>query len=410
MKEKKTKFVPCDHLDRIGEIAIYYGFTPTKSPNITSADIDIAKDILENDSIADETSKHGRLPLHAEEKVALMRKYHDEDMQSLPQPILLYFKDPFKSPIKKSGYPRYAELEILGPSGSIAEATLIQTARTILAEEGYTNTTVQINSAGDRDSMAKFTRELTSYYRKNINSMPTECRQLFKDDPFELLSSNLESCKTLNEQAPKSMDFLSENSRRHLEELLEYFEVLNIPYTINNSLVANKKYFCETIFNIVKTEDEPNKKDQHILAVGMRYGGLSKRLGMKRDVQGVGISLLIKPQKAESRKPLAKVKRPIACFVQLGMESKLLSLGVIESLRQVKIPLKLSLAKDRLGAQVSSVEKFNAPYTIVMGKKEAVERNVIVRESETRAQEIVSLDDLPKHMKKLETAYWKSVK
>ena len=83
------------------------------------------------------------------------------------------------------------------------------------------------------------------------------------------------------------------------------------------------------------------------------------------------------------------------------MESKLISLDIVERLRQVKIPLYLSLAKDRLGAQVSSIEKYHTPYMIVMGKKEAVEHTVIVRKTETHAQEIVTFDNLAKHMKKI---------
>jgi histidyl-tRNA synthetase len=128
---------------------------------------------------------------------------------------------------------------------------------------------------------------------------------------------------------------------------------------------------------------------------------------MKRDVQGVGFSLLIKEGKADLRKPLNKLKRPIASFVQLGIESKLLSLHLIEQLRQSKIRLHLSLAKDRLGAQVSNVEKHHTPYVIVMGKKEAVERTAIVRENNTHAQEIITLEDLPKHMKKIESGIFK---
>jgi histidyl-tRNA synthetase len=131
---------------------------------------------------------------------------------------------------------------------------------------------------------------------------------------------------------------------------------------------------------------------------------LAKRLAMKRDIQGVGISLLIKEGKGGLRKPLSKVKKPIASFVQLGLESKLLSLEIIERLRQVKIPLCLSLAKDRLGAQVSSVEKYHTPYVIVMGKKEAVDHTAIVRHSETHSQDIVPIEELPKYMKKIEQA------
>jgi histidyl-tRNA synthetase len=409
-----SRYIVHEHLDKIGEIAVYYGFTPAKSPSISKADIDTAKDILDGDFIDDETDKHGRLPLHAEEKIAVMRNYQEQNMHDLPQPVMFYFKDPCRGTQRKSAYPRYADLEILGPSGSIAEATLIQAARSMLAEEGYTNTAVEINSIGDRDSIARFARELTAYYRKSINEMTPECRQLLKQDPFDLLTSKIESAVVVNAGAPKSMDFLTEAGRRHLDEILEYLEALRIPYTINNNLIGNRKYCTETVFAIVNNDqvildekDQNERLHQRILAIGVRYDGLAKRLGMKKDIPGVGISLLVGEGKNDLRKTVSKVKRPIASFIQLSVESKLLSLYVIELLRLAKIPLYLSLAKDRLGAQVSCVEKYHTPYVIVMGKKEAVERTVIVRETETHCQSIVTLEELPKHMKKIEAQHFK---
>jgi histidyl-tRNA synthetase len=404
-KKSDGKFIAYEHLDKIGEVAVYYGFRPTKSPTILKSDLDAAKGTEEGDFVDDEMGKKGRLPLHAEEKIALIRTYHESGWQNESQPIMLYFKDPYRGSLKKSGYHRYADLEILGPSGSIAEATLIQTARAMLAEEGYAETAVEINSLGDRDSIAHFARELTAYYRKNINEMTPEARQLFKRDIFDLLSSHDESVKELNSKAPRSMDFLSEASRRHLEEVLEYCETLAIPYTVNNSLIGNRKYCSETIFTIVDTS--AGKKDQRILAIGVRYNGLARRLGMNRDIQGLGMSLLIRGGNVSLRKTVTQMKRPVASFMQLGMESKLASLDVIESLRKVKIPLYLCLAKDRLGAQVSANEKYHTPYSILMGKKEAVEKTAIVRRTDTHAQDIVPLDQLTKYMKKAEADWWR---
>ena len=398
-----SAFIAQENLDKIGEVAVYYGFAPMKSPSITKADLDAAKGILEGDHVDDETEGHGRMPLHAEEKIALIRTYHEQNWYALPQPVLLYFKDPCRGSTRKGGYPRYADLEVLGTSGPIAEAMLIQAGRAMLAEEGYDNTAVEINSIGDRDSIARFSRELIAYYRKNINEMSPECRQLFKKDAFELLASHDPSCRALNDKAPRGMDFLSEVSRRHLEEVLEYLEALGVPYLVNNGLIGNRKYCTETIFTIVNASaDNRKSKGQHILGLGARYNGLARRLGMKRDIQGVGLSLLVKEGKNGLRKPIAKVKRPIASFVQLGMESKLIALDIVEKLRQAKIPLNLSLARDRLGAQVAAVEKFHTPFTIVMGKKEAVEKTAIVRRTDTHAQDIVPLEELPKYMKKVE--------
>ena len=410
-----SRSLPVEHLDKIGEIAVYYGFAPVKSPTIVKADLEAAKGIAEDDFVDDETESHAKLPLHAEEKIALIRAYHELDWSALPQPVMLYLKDPCRGAVKNGSCHRYADLEILGASGPIAEALLIQTGRIMLAEEGYTDTRVEVNSVGDRDSLARFGRELTAYYRKNINEMTPECRQLLKRDPFELLAWRDESCKALNEHAPRAMDFLSEASRHHLEEVLEYLEALKIPYVVNNGLFGNRSYCTETIFMIIDADPclpagkaiaKNGKSQQHILALGLRYNGLAKRLSVKKDIQGVGLSLLIKGNGKGLRDSLKKIKRPIASFVQLGLESKLLSLDIVEKLRMAKIPLQLSLLKDRLGAQVSTVEKYHTPYVIVIGKKEAMDKTAIVRRVDTYSQETIPLADLPEHMKKLEKAYW----
>lgn len=400
----EQKHVFYDNLDKIGEISIYYGFSPHKSPEIKKVDLDNAKSLLEGDFLEDNEQEKRNLPLHVEEKITLLRSYTEENMHSLNQPVMLYFKEPFKGSLKKgsSTYQRYCDLEILGNSRSIAEATLIQTARAILKEEGYENICIEINSIGDKESINRFSRDLTSHYRKNINDMHSECRQLLKKDPFELLSCQNDKCKKINESAPKSIEFLSESSKIHFQEVLEYLESLNIPYKINNTLIGNRKYCTETMFLITDLDYTKKQKGQRVLAVGVRYDGLSKKIGCKKEIQGVGISLLIKNNKSELRKEIKKTKKPFASFVQLGFESKLLSLGVIESLREVKIPLCLSLAKDRLGAQVSIVERKNIPYSIIMGKKEAMDKTVIVRNMDTHAQEIVPINELPKYMKKLE--------
>src|SRR5665213_2420229 len=94
-KAKKPKnhpaWVSYDHLDKIGEIALYYGFFPRQSPAIAKADLDLAKSLFEGDSIDDEEEGKNRLPLHVEEKTALLRMYEEEGMQNMPQPVMLYF-------------------------------------------------------------------------------------------------------------------------------------------------------------------------------------------------------------------------------------------------------------------------------------------------------------------------------
>jgi len=407
MKElKEPTFVTHKNLDKSGEIAIYYGFSPKENPEIKKVDMDHAKALLDGDFVEDDPDDAGsRLPLHVEEKVAILRTYMDEEMYNQPQPVMLYFKGAFKgvSAKKNARFNRYCDLEIVGSDKSVAEAILIKTALTILNEEGYKNIAVEINSIGDKESIAKFTRDLTTYYRKHINDMHHECRQLFKKDPFDLLGCRNEKCVQINSTAPKSMNFLSESSRQHFREVLEYLEKLDIPYRINNNLIGNKKYCTETVFELINLDY--NKKDKgaaKTLAIGVRYDGLAKRIGLKKEVAGAGISLLIKSNpKSELRKEVKKMKKPSIYFIQLGFEAKLESLKIIEMLRQAKIPVCQSLSKDKLLAQITNAEKMRVPYTILVGKKEAMEGTAIVRDMITRSQEIIPVDELVTYMRKV---------
>ena len=99
--KSKSKFIAYDHLDKIGEIALYYGFTPVKSPVVNDADVKAAKDILDGDYVDEDTENHAKFPLHAEEKIAFIRTYHEQNMHNFNQPVMMYYKDTCRSPLKK---------------------------------------------------------------------------------------------------------------------------------------------------------------------------------------------------------------------------------------------------------------------------------------------------------------------
>jgi hypothetical protein len=50
----EPKTLTFDHLDKIGEIPVYYGFTPRQSPVIKKSDVDQARSLLDGDFIDDE--------------------------------------------------------------------------------------------------------------------------------------------------------------------------------------------------------------------------------------------------------------------------------------------------------------------------------------------------------------------
>jgi len=384
------------NLDLPAEIALYYGFNISENPSITKDDLKKSKILCESEygqkELDDVSSKFS-----LEEKIAIFRIYQEKKWENAPQPIMLYFGKPFisENANKKESGERKVSLEIIGTQNSISEAILIQTSLGILKEEGYKDLSVHINSVGDRDTLNRFAREISNYYRKNISELPTHCRQLLKKDLFGMLACKNEKCRMLRAEAPKSMNFLSESSRAHFKEVLEYLEILEIPYEIDPFLLGNKVFSCQTIFEI---HNSASAEKGESLASGVRYANIAKKLGLKRDLPGVGVHITFK--ETDSRKNL-KFMKPKIYFIQLGSEAKLKSLQTIEILRKEKIPMYQAISRDKMVSQLGMAESMKIPYTVIMGQKEALEDSVIVRNMKNHAQETVKICDLPKYLKKL---------
>lgn len=393
-RSKESNFINFLPINKMAEAALYFGFNSSKPIQITKDDVHKAS------ALKDAYSKNVvGLPwvfsqVFAEERIALLREYLEKNMSSFPQPVMLVHEgETIKERAKHT-----INLEIIGTDRSIAEALLIKSAVSILKDNGYKDFSIEINSIGDKESINKFSKELTNYYKKNLNTLSAHCRQNFKKDPFYLL--HCDECDVdnkLKEVAPTSISCLSDASRAHFAEVLEFIETMNIPYKINNYLVSDKKYCSGTIFEIKETLSNGNVGET--LAVGFRYDGMAQKIGHKRDNPGVGIKIFLK-KKAVIKK-VSKLTKPVAFYIQLGDEAKHRSLELIEMLKQEKIFVHHMLGRDKFGSQFAHVERTKVPYVIIMGKKEFLEKSVMVRENVTRTQQNVNLHNLAEHIKKL---------
>jgi histidyl-tRNA synthetase len=320
-------------------------------------------------------------------------------MAIMPQPVMLTYNGFINEGSEKNpGKHRKIGLEIIGSAKSITEAILIKTILAILEDNGFKNLYAEINSLGDRESTARFVRELTAYFRKNINSMQAHCRQAFKKDPFLVFKCNSEKCNALIADAPKAIGCLSDESREHFKEVLEFLEGLDIPYKINDCLLSDRRYASDTVFEIKQKSDNPKSADES-LAVGFRSDGICKKLGFKKDVPMIGAKLDFKS--SFEKKQLPKIKRTSVFFIQLGDEAKHKSLKVIDILRQENIYITHSLGRDKMAGQMATAERLKVPYILIMGKKEAMDGTIMIRNVSTRSQETIRISDLANHLKKL---------
>jgi histidyl-tRNA synthetase len=398
-KLKKTEGI----FERARSVAEHYGFLPLKKI------LDLAGAHRGGKKIILHPPKDD-IPGQAD-RLSLMHAYLDYSFVALPQPLMLYHSEPLLRSMERNQYGGKSavqfSLEIMGNSKSVAEAMLFKTAFAILRDAGFENFSVSINSLGDRDSINHFVREFTAYYKKHMEEVPAHCRALLKKDVFKVLECSQEKCMLVKEHAPKPIAALSEDSRAHFTEVLEFLESMAVPYTINNCLVGGKDYYTRTIFEIRTSEPtshlHPKITVNPVLARGGRFDDLGKRLGGKKEIPAVGMSIsmgglgIIEPKKKSSQKIN---KKTLVYLIHLGMSAKQQSLSAIEILRKADISVHQSLSRDRISSQVAAAEKMNVPYTIIIGQKEAIEGTVIIRNMSNRSQKTVPLLELPFYLKR----------
>jgi histidyl-tRNA synthetase len=347
------------------------------------------------------------LALRPEHTAPLVRAYIEHGMQSMPQPVMLYQYGPsFRHDKPQRG--RYRQfwqfdLDSLGNDKSIMDALIIKTGMTILEEAGAENLSIDINSIGDKECRNGYIRELTNYYKKHVNQLPSVDRERLKINPLRILDSKEEKTKEINEGAPDSVSSLCPSCKKHFKEVLEYLEEMQVPYNINKNLVRGLSYYTRTVFEIIEQKGSEDGTPL-TLAGGGRYDYLARQIGSKKDIPAVGMSIGVDRIVASPwYKKLAPriLKKPKIYFIQLGGEAKLKSLNIIEILRKAHVPIAQSLSKDSLGSQLAIAEKLNIPYALIFGVKEAIDNTVIVRNMSNRSQETVKLTKLLEYLKEL---------
>ncbi|MBU1557623.1 ATP phosphoribosyltransferase regulatory subunit [Patescibacteria group bacterium] len=368
--------IPKKRLDKTDEIALHHGFQFSRVP-ATKTD---------RDSF-----------LSPKEKELIIRGFKSKMRSS--EPLLVYHDEPIlinEKQVLNQKTHKILNLDIVGIPEGIAEAMIINTSFKILEEEGYKNNLIDINCTGDKDSISKFTNELLNYYRKNSISLDDESKKLLNKKDIAILHCHKGECVSIQKNAPRPINFLSEQSQRHFKEVLEYLEEMNIPYRINDQLISDENHYSKIIFEI-KNE---SKNGELLLARGGRYDEIANKITNKRSLVAVGVSMQFK--KGKTIKAYSNtISQPKIFLIQFGFKAKLISFEVIEILRQHHITVHQNLHKNKLSEQFDVAKKMKIPYIITIGQKEALDREIIFKNNIDASTHIIKLKKLPQFLRKV---------
>lgn len=320
----------------------------------------------------------------------------DEKLHALERPTLLYSFEQ----VPRTGESAVT-FHIFNVERSIAEAILIHATRAMVTDLGYKDHTVRINSLGDSDSITRYTRELTNFLKKRLDTMPAPARELMKEHPLHALGHLIEVEHDLGHRSPNPLEYLSDPSRKHFREIIEYLDMSETPYEIDPKMLAHHECYSDAIFSLDINHPDPSEAPM-ITARGGRFNEFVYRTTNTR-TPAAGAVIVLKNSKAPARAPRPKPQKPSVYVVQLGFGPKIKSLLLIDSLRRAGIPVFHDLASDSLSAQLRDAERREVKYTLIIGQKEYAEDTVIFRDMDVRNQEYIDHDTLLRRLKRKTT-------
>lgn len=287
-------------------------------------------------------------------------------------------------------------IHIIGSKQTLAEAIVMKAARAVLESHGIREHHIRVNSVGDKDSSARYIREVTNVLKRCIADLPLTVQTAMRENVLDAIEELITKEHQVVSELPRTVDYLTSPSRRHLKEVLEFMENVELPYVLDEQLLGIRQCLSHIVFELVGTKDR-----KQVYAAGGRYDDLA-RTRFRIPTPAVGATIMFETtgqfakdgMEGRKRRNNAKV-----CFIHVGIEARMRSFSVIDTFREARIPVEQCFKYDKLTDQLAYAERLNTPYMVIMGQKEAQENVVIVRNTATRAQQTVPLAMLPHFFK-----------
>lgn len=368
-----TILKPDEIIRRASSVGAYYGFTPLSTLAATHK---IAKRTPYPDSVNPEV-----LDPVAREVAGFLKHVRDIGLTpSASQPLFIWHTN--AAPGRPAPKNLVVQFHALGVEHAIADAVLMRAVRSFLHDVVKGEHSLRINSMGDKETRSRFARELTTFFRKHGATLPEDCVNCAKRDVFEAAEI---LARVDADSLPSSTDHLSEASRKHFEAVLEYLESTDTPYELACDLLSRGSTWTETCFEI-SAGDKAH-------AWGSRYHDFAKSF-WKSHVPSIGAVIRLTLDTKDTVPPVKQPGSPRFVFVHIGDEAKRESMKIADNLRKARIPLSQAIGIQSLSEQMRYVDTLNPPYVLIMGRKEALERSVILRDRANYTETFIPLDSL----------------
>ena len=281
-------------------------------------------------------------------------------------------------------------IEAIGLDDAAIDAEVIAIADAGFKAIGLSKYRLEITSLGDADSRVAHRVDLVKFISGMKLDEATTARAAL--NPLRLFDDKRPEIKDAMAKAPLLVDYLSESSRAHFEQVKKYLDVLGISYVLNPRMVRGLDYYTGTTFEFV----HELLGAQSGIGGGGRYDGLMAELG-GQSLSGIGFGLGVDRAllAAEAEGVINENSFVSDLFIiPLGDVAKEMAMKIASQLRNAGKSIEIAFGDRALKGAMKGADKSGARYVIVLGESEISSATVELKEMKTGATSSVKIDSL----------------
>ena len=391
--------------DKIRNIAEKYCYEEIRTPYFESTGV-FARENDSSDMVNKEMysfmSGDESYTLRPEGTAGVIRSFDQHKFYgSMELPAKFYYVGPmFRHERPQKGRQRQFTqfgVENIGVKSPEIDAETIALGINIIKSLGIQSYKVLINTLGDDASRSTYREALKTHFKDHLDELCGDCHRRYEQNPLRILDCKVDHDNPIVQSAPQLSDYLNDESKEYFQRVLNALDALGIPYEIDNRLVRGLDYYTHTVFEVVSTRKDSGA--QATVFAGGRYDHLVEYFGGP-ELSGMGFAIGLERLlmlASEEGYEFTLPKELDAYVISLGNVGST-PLVIANKLRDKGYKCEVNMTARSLKAQFKSADRNKAKYIIILGEDELKEGVVNLKNTATREQVTVSIDDIEKQI------------
>ena len=342
------------------------------------------------------------ITLKPEYTASVIRSYIQHNLGAKSPLTKLYYLDNLfrRERPQKGRYRQFRQygIEAIGSPHPEQDAEVITIAYELLVELGIKDITLRLNSIGSSECRNEYRQALKDFLQPHLDKLSETSRKRFDSNPMRILDTKIDFEIVLLQDAPTITSFLTLDDANHFDEVQIYLEALDVPFTLDTTLVRGLDYYNRTTFEIISSK----LGAQDALCGGGRYDKLAETLGGKQ-TPAVGFAaglerILIAMDEVDTDQ---KIQADKIYLIGLGDAVRPTMLKILGEARKAGLIMEFDSLRRSIKSQMREANKIGASLAIIIGDKELKDKSVQIKDLKNGQQESIPIDSIISYIKSL---------